>query len=37
MKYRGGMLPDQWPRSVQADIAEVKTAVQSVDSDVQQV
>lgn len=37
MKYKGGMLPDQWPRSVQADIAAVKAAVESTDADVQKV
>ena len=37
MEYRGGMLPDQWPRSVQADIEAVKVAVQNVDVDTQSV
>lgn len=37
MEYRGGMIPDQWPRSVQADIAAVKEAVQNVDVDTQSV
>lgn len=37
MKYRGAMMPDQWPRSVQEDIAQVRASVQQVDADTREV